>query len=104
MDRLFAEVPSNPGYALTIDLAGQTVAMPDGQLLHFEIDPGIKQRLLLGLDEIAMTMQSADDIRRFEVRRRAEAAWLFPEIDFQPFNVIQTASTNLKVLLPQEEF
>jgi len=79
MDRLFSEVLSNPGYALTIDLAGQTVAMPDGPLLHFEIDPGIKQRLLLGLDEIAMTLQSADDIRRFEVRRRGEAAWLFPE-------------------------
>jgi 3-isopropylmalate/(R)-2-methylmalate dehydratase small subunit len=79
MDRLFSEVLSKPGYALTIDLAGQTVAMPDGQLLHFEIDAGIKQRLLLGLDDIAMTMQSADDIRHFEVRRRAEAAWLFPE-------------------------
>ena len=48
MDRLFSEVLSKPGYALTIDLAGQTVAMPDGQLLHFEIDPGIKRRLLLG--------------------------------------------------------
>ena len=48
LDRLFSEVPSKPGYALTIDLAGQTVAMPDGQLLHFEIDPGIKRRLLLG--------------------------------------------------------
>jgi 3-isopropylmalate/(R)-2-methylmalate dehydratase small subunit len=79
MDRLFSEVLSKPGYALTIDLAGQTVAMPDGQLLHFEIDAGIKQRLLLGLDDIAMTMQSTDDIRHFEVRRRAEAAWLFPE-------------------------
>jgi 3-isopropylmalate/(R)-2-methylmalate dehydratase small subunit len=79
VDRLFSEVLSKPGYALTIDLAGQTVAMPDGQLLHFEIDPGIKRRLLLGLDDIAMTLQSADDIRRFEGRRRAEAAWLFPE-------------------------
>ena len=79
MDRLFSEVLSKPGYALTIDLAGQTVAMPDGELLHFEIDPGIKRRLLLGLAEIAMTLQSAEDIRRFEVRRRAEAAWLFSE-------------------------
>ncbi|MGH8565111.1 MAG: 3-isopropylmalate dehydratase small subunit [Gammaproteobacteria bacterium] len=79
MDRLFSEVLSEPGFALTIDLAGQTVARPDGQILHFEIDPGIKRRLLLGLDDIAMTLQSADDIRRFEVRRRTEAAWLFRE-------------------------
>lgn len=79
MDRLFSEVLSKPGFSLTIDLAGQTVAMPDGQPLHFEIDPGIKRRLLLGLDDIAMTLQSADDIRHFEVRRRTEAAWSFPE-------------------------
>jgi 3-isopropylmalate/(R)-2-methylmalate dehydratase small subunit len=79
MDRLFSEVLSKPGFSLTIDLPGQTVAMPGGQPLHFEIDPGIKRCLLLGLDDIAMTLQSADDIRRFEARRRAEAAWLFPE-------------------------
>ncbi len=79
VDRLFSEVLAEPGYALTIDLAAQSVTLPDGKLLHFEIDPGVKERLLFGLDDIAMTLRSADDIRRFETRRRAEAAWLFPE-------------------------
>ncbi len=79
LDRMFSEVSARPGYALSIDLAAQTVTAPDGSVLHFEIDGAIKERLLLGLDDIAMSLQSADDIRLFETRRRAEAAWLFPE-------------------------
>jgi 3-isopropylmalate/(R)-2-methylmalate dehydratase small subunit len=79
VERLFQEVAAEPGYALGVDLADQTVETPAGQVLSFEIDPGIKERLLLGLDDIALTLKSSDDIRRFEERRRAEAPWLYPE-------------------------
>ena len=47
-----------------IDLEAQTV---DGE--RFEIDPEIKHRLLNGLDDIALTLQQADAIDRYEAER-----------------------------------
>lgn len=75
--RLFAEVMTSPGYKLAVDLSSQTVRTPTGASFGFEIDPFQKLCLLKGLDEIALTLQCADDIRIYEVRRRLEAPWLF---------------------------
>ena len=52
----------------TIDLAAQTVTFA-GRSVPFEIDPEIKRRLLAGLDDIALTMQLADEITTFEETR-----------------------------------
>ncbi|GAB4352449.1 MAG: 3-isopropylmalate dehydratase small subunit [Methylohalobius crimeensis] len=75
IDRLFQEV--GPGYELTVDLYAQTITLPDGAVLDFEIDPSRRQRLLEGLDDIDLTLLDANEIRRFEDRRREEAPWLF---------------------------
>jgi 3-isopropylmalate/(R)-2-methylmalate dehydratase small subunit len=48
-----------------VDLAGQEVRWPGGTA-SFEIDPGIKHRLLNGLDDIGMTLQQADAIDSYE--------------------------------------
>ena len=48
-----------------IDLETQTVRF-DGREAHFEIGEGVKHRLLSGLDDIAMTLQSEDAISRYE--------------------------------------
>jgi 3-isopropylmalate/(R)-2-methylmalate dehydratase small subunit len=52
----------------TIDLADQTVTFA-GRSVPFEIDPEIKRRLLEGLDDIALTLQLADEIAAFEGSR-----------------------------------
>ncbi|MCX8048655.1 MAG: 3-isopropylmalate dehydratase small subunit [Methylohalobius sp.] len=75
VDRLFQEV--GPGYALSVDLAAQTITKPDGTVLYFTIDPARKRRLLEGLDDIALTLEHADEIRAFEEQRRKEAPWLY---------------------------
>ena len=49
----------------SIDLEAQTVSFA-GRSVPFEIDPDIKHRLLNGLDEIALTLQHADEIAAFE--------------------------------------
>ncbi len=49
----------------TIDLQEQVVRF-DGREVGFDIDAGIKHRLLNGLDDIALTLQDADDITAFE--------------------------------------
>ena len=53
----------------TIDLEAQTVTLPSGRASHFEIDAEIKQRLLNGWDEIALTENRADEIERYETTR-----------------------------------
>lgn len=79
VDRLFRETEATPGYRLRIDLAAQTVTTPEGEVLHFEIDPFRKYCLLHGLDDIGLTLRHVDEIRAFEARRAIEAPWLFPD-------------------------
>ena len=77
IERLFQAVTATPGYRLNIDLAQQTVMTADGESFSFDFNPGLKQRLLDGLDDIGMTLKYADDIKAYEQRRMAEAPWLF---------------------------
>ncbi|TFZ04311.1 3-isopropylmalate dehydratase small subunit [Ramlibacter rhizophilus] len=77
VERLFADVAANPGYAMAVDLAAQTLTPSQGEPLHFEVDPPRKHRLLEGLDDIGLTLQRADRIRAFEAQRRQAEPWLF---------------------------
>jgi 3-isopropylmalate/(R)-2-methylmalate dehydratase small subunit len=74
---LMAETENTEGYALSVELATQTVTTPAGRVLHFEIDQFRKQALLQGLDNIGWTLSHADEIAAYEARRRQEAPWLF---------------------------
>ena len=77
IDRLFAEVEATEGYMLGVDLDRQTVTTPDGGVVDFDFNAGLKQRLLQGLDDIGVTLDYADDIKAYEARRQTEAPWLF---------------------------
>ncbi len=77
VDRMFVAVVNADRYELTVDLETQTVMAPDGEHLSFNIDASQRYRLLKGLDDIDLTLTYADDIRRYEARRRVEAPWLF---------------------------
>jgi len=77
VDQLFREVESMVGYRLRIDLPSQTVSRPAGESFAFAIDAFRKHCLLEGLDEIALTLQHADEIRAFEAQRKSEQPWLF---------------------------
>ena len=77
VDRLFHETAALPGFRLTVDLERQTVATADGSLTFgFEIEPFRKHCLLNGLDEIALTLSHADEVRAFEAKHLAEKPWL----------------------------
>ena len=51
-----------------VDLAAQAVRWPGGTA-RFEIDPDTKHRLLGGLDDIALTLESEDAITAYEHER-----------------------------------
>ena len=75
IDNLFNEVAAFVGYQLSINLAGQRVEAGERQF-NFEIDAFRKHCLLNGLDDIGLTLRSADNIRDFEVRHLAAQPWL----------------------------
>ena len=77
VDALFAQCEATGGYALTVDLASQTVIRPDGVQYTFEIDAFRKHCLLHGLDDIGLTLRDEEAIRGFEARHRAAQPWLF---------------------------
>jgi 3-isopropylmalate/(R)-2-methylmalate dehydratase small subunit len=77
VDHLFTYVGDKEGFQLTVDLPAQTVSIQGGESFNFEIDAFRKNCLLNGLDEIGLTLESRDDIKRYEEKRRHEAPWLF---------------------------
>ncbi|MGM0477237.1 MAG: 3-isopropylmalate dehydratase small subunit [Pseudomonadota bacterium] len=79
VERLFRATEATDRYALTVDLAAQTLVTPEGETIPFDVESGRKRRLLEGLDDIGLTLEHADDIRAYEARRREEAPWLFSE-------------------------
>jgi 3-isopropylmalate/(R)-2-methylmalate dehydratase small subunit len=56
----------------TIDLEAQTVTLPSGRVVGFDIDPGVRERLLNGWDDIALTERREDEIARYEAERERD--------------------------------
>ncbi|OOC50770.1 3-isopropylmalate dehydratase small subunit [Thioalkalivibrio versutus] len=76
VQRLFDQVEANPGAQVEVNLEEMTVTAPDGNVFDFTLDEDRRHRLLNGLDDIALTLQFADDIRAFEERQRREWPWM----------------------------
>ena len=73
---LFGFLRAEPGLKWTIDLPTQTVAGP-GVQYRFEVEASRKERLLEGLDDIALTLKGSNAIRKYEEQRRALEPWVF---------------------------
>ncbi len=80
VDQFFADCKATAGYQLTVDLAAQRVVSPNGESFSFEYSAGLKHRMLNGLDDIGITLQRAEVIRDYEIRRQVEAPWLFSDV------------------------
>lgn len=69
VDTIMARAQELDGYEVTVDLESQEVRDSHGLVAKFEIDPFRRENLLLGLDDIGLTMQHAAEIDRFEDAR-----------------------------------
>jgi 3-isopropylmalate/(R)-2-methylmalate dehydratase small subunit len=77
--RIRALLAARPGAELTIDLAAQTIALPDGSVERFDLDPFRKQCLLNGWDDIDLTLRHTAAIAAYEARQKTETPWLTRE-------------------------
>lgn len=66
-----------PGATVGVDLEAGTWTRSGGEVRPFEIEPGRRRRLLLGLDDIQMTLHERDRIAAFAVAYRQRRPWLF---------------------------
>ncbi len=65
-----------PEAEIHIDLASQTVTLPNGQKASFPIDPFSKTCLLEGIDELGYLMKQTPEIEAFEVSHPARVQTL----------------------------
>ena len=61
---------------ISFDLPTQEITRPNGQVIKFEIDEGLKHRLLEGLDPIGLTLQNVGDIEGFEGQDSDNRPWV----------------------------
>ncbi len=69
-EMLWSAIDANPGLELTVDLPAQELRMGD-TVVSFEIDEYTKWRLMEGLDDIGITLQSEEAIAAYEARRES---------------------------------
>lgn len=70
--KLAALLSAQPDANLSVNLAEQTLTLPDGSQVEFPIDPFAKTCLLQGVDELGYILGFADQIAAYEDRRQAE--------------------------------
>lgn len=70
VNRLFDRVEAQPDSLITIDLAAQTVRLPDGEEVTFAIDPYRKLCLLQGLDDLGYLLAQEEAIAAYEQGRQ----------------------------------
>jgi 3-isopropylmalate/(R)-2-methylmalate dehydratase small subunit len=83
VEQLLAETASEETATLTVDLESQSIIRADGERLDFSIDPKKRERLLLGQDDISISLGFEPAIARHEAKARRET----PRISAIPRNV-----------------
>jgi 3-isopropylmalate/(R)-2-methylmalate dehydratase small subunit len=66
---LFALAEKDPEAAVAVDLAAQTLTLPDGRAVEFPVDAFSKHCLLTGVDELGYILGQEAAIAAYEARR-----------------------------------
>ncbi len=76
-DALRAQLHAQPGARILVDLQRLVVTSPDGAEHAFEIPAEAQRCLLLGLDEIGLTLQRKSTIDSFEASYKPNLPWIY---------------------------
>jgi 3-isopropylmalate/(R)-2-methylmalate dehydratase small subunit len=66
VERLMESVDLDAGSEMTVDLERRVILAPDGREVPFDFDEATRDRILNGLDEIALTLRHEDAIASYE--------------------------------------
>src|SRR5690606_19122402 len=69
VEELFRRTARHEGYRLTVDLENKPITDEYGLSIGFDLDEHRRQFLLLGLDDIGLTLQHEDKIAAYEASR-----------------------------------
>jgi 3-isopropylmalate/(R)-2-methylmalate dehydratase small subunit len=74
VEQIFQAAARFKGLEATVDLDEQRVVLhlPEEVAFHFEIDPGVREHLRRGLDEIGLTLEQAAEISAFEAKHNVQ--------------------------------
>ncbi len=74
VDSITEQIKKDPSTEIIVDVAARTVSVPSaGIVASFPMDDFTQYRLLEGLDDIGLTLRSAQEITDYESRRKS---WL----------------------------
>ncbi|MDX2268767.1 MAG: 3-isopropylmalate dehydratase small subunit [Bryobacter sp.] len=68
--KLFALLEANPTAELHVDLASQTLTLPDGEKVTFPVDSFAKECMLEGVDELGFILKHEAAIQAYEAQRQ----------------------------------
>ncbi len=71
LQKLFDLADAGSDAELIIDLASQTVTLPDGSKVDFPVDPFSKTCLLEGIDQLGYLQKFTDKVEAFEIENSA---------------------------------
>lgn len=83
LEVLFKHCNSKPGCKILVKLEEQQIELANGGVLKFEISIDHKEKLIFGLDDIALTLKEKDTILRYEAQSRKQSPWLFNSFNDQ---------------------
>ena len=74
VEKIFRAVHDAPGLEATLHLMDQTLTLHTSPeiLFRFDIDPAVKERFLLGLDDIGITLKEESVITDFEKKHNTQ--------------------------------
>ncbi len=76
IDKLMDDAKNGANAVITIDLESQEIQRPDGEKIHFDVDPFRKQCLLNGWDDIGLTMRHEKKITDYEAQHKQNQPWI----------------------------
>ena len=79
LDALMDEIAANEGVRFSVDLENQKVTTPAGNDFEFEVEAFRKQNMLLGLDDIGLSLMHEDKIAAFEEKQKQTLPWLWQQ-------------------------
>jgi 3-isopropylmalate/(R)-2-methylmalate dehydratase small subunit len=68
--QLMSLIEEEPDTTITVDLANQTIQLPDGRKVNFPIDNFSKSCILNGVDQLGYLQQQAPTVKAYETKNK----------------------------------